>query len=398
MLEDRQLSQMFLRKGLIDESALDKAKELSADRGASLYEILLREEFVNEEKAIVAVSKQLNLPCVSLREFEANRKILDLVTREMATEYQLMPLGLTEEDGERKLYVAMANPLDIDAIEEVGKMTGFPVVQLLAGPNDIEDAIERCYANGAPPAEASQGDFGLDGMLDNLFDEEEDGEPAQASSSDGDATPAGGEDAGGGLGGFTLDFGDLGLSVGDDEGEEKKKKKKKGGEDVHNRMTLPAGTEIPSEAAGGFKRQPTTVKGPDEASLKASSTGESGLGGASESGLGGGDASDSGGGPLDDWSDLATFGLEEESSPGSSSPGSSSPGSSGAPATRTENSTVRYVADPSLQRPKNSFPHNVPSSDLIRATVELLVAKGILTEKQLKEAIKQLRHGSKRRR
>src|SRR5690606_12515657 len=128
-------------------------------------DVLLNDQLVDEERAIVAVSKQLNLPCVSLKEFEANQRILNLVKQDLAERFKLMPLGLTEEDGERKLYVAMANPLDIDAIEEVGKASGFLVVQLLAGPGDIDEAIERSYQEVA--AQAAEGE-GLGDMLGDL--------------------------------------------------------------------------------------------------------------------------------------------------------------------------------------------------------------------------------------
>lgn len=394
MLEDRQLSQMFLRKGLIDDATLQKATQISSSRGTSLYDTLLGERMVDEEKAIVAVSKQLNLPCVSLKEFEANPKILALVAMDLAERLRLMPLGLTEEDGERKLFVAMANPLDLEAIELVSKASGFPVVQLLAGPSDVREAIARSYGTSASSAQAgASGAAGLDvgSMLDSAFGDE----PEAASR---DATPARGKPATEGLdlglGGFSLDFGDLGLSVGSADNKSSGSPPRR--EDIHNRMTLPAGTELPGAAA--FKRVPTAGASADPlASLKSgrssasSSSSPAASPGDSEVGLD--DRSSSS--PLDDWGDLATFGLEEDEESGSSRLHSSSQ----APLMRTENSTVRYVADPSLQRSdREGFPHNVPSSDLIRATVSLLVQKGILTEKQIMEEVKKIRHGQRRRR
>jgi type IV pilus assembly protein PilB len=140
MLEDRQLSSLFIRKGLLDEATVQRAMALCESTKSSLYAVLLEHDLVNEEKAIVAVSKQLNLGCVSLKEFKAEPRILELVPSTLAERLQLMPLGLTEEDGERKLYLAMANPLDIDASDEVGRISGFTVVPLLAGPIDVATA------------------------------------------------------------------------------------------------------------------------------------------------------------------------------------------------------------------------------------------------------------------
>lgn len=373
MLEDRQLSQMFLRKGLLDQETLEKASGICKSTGRTLYDVLLGEGLVNEERAIVAVSKQLNLPCVSLKEFEANQKILELIPRDLAIEFRLMALGLTEEDGERKLYVAMANPLDIDAIEKVSQASGFPVSQLLAGPSDIKHAIARSYPSADAPQAASpktsdlSGEDELGDMLDGLFDK---GVSKFMPAEEPKATPktrpvppaAKSKDAG--LGEFTLDFGDLELSLGNEKAK---------GDDVHSKMTLPAGTELPSTA--DFARTPTTVRKSPSSEPMTSLSADS-ENGASNLGLG------------DDWSDLGDFDMGGDNS-------KNSPSTSRIPVAnaRTENSTIRYVADLSLQGgpKKEHFPFNVSSNSLIRATVMALIQKGLVTEAEIKEVLKTLR-------
>ena len=370
MLDDRQLSRMFVRKGLIDEDTLEQAMELCKSSQRSLYDVLLLEGLVDEEKAIVQVSRQINLPCVSLNEFSANPKVLGLVPRVLAEEFQLMPLGLTEEEGVRYLFLAMANPLDAQAIEEVEKISGFPVKPLLAGPLDVRTALEKAYELGAArmlkaakkdnskstKKNDEQADDGLGDMLDGLFDKEdfmssiEEGEKLEGEKQEEKAPslappkskPA--DDLG-----FSLDFGDLDLSAGKGSAEV---------EDVHRKTTLPAGTTLPKEAIGGFSRTPTKVhKEPvldEEDSL----------------GLG------------SDWSDLGSFGLEEEK------PERDAPAP---PATRTDNSTVRYIADPSLQHSGAHFLADLSSADIVRALAQVLVNQGIVTETQIREAARQLR-------
>jgi len=376
MLEDRQLSQMFLRKGLLDQETLEKASEICKSTGRTLYDVLLGEGLVSEERAIVAVSKQLNLPCVSLKEFEANQKILELIPRDLAIEFRLMALGLTEEDGERKLYVAMANPLDIDAIEKVSKASGFPVFQLLAGPSDIKHALARSYPSaGAPHTPTAKtsdlgGDDELGDMLDGLFDKgvskfmpaEEPKAPPKTRP-----VPPAAKSKEGGLGEFTLDFGDLELSLGNE---------KVRSDDVHSKMTLPAGTELPSDLAkADFARTPTTVrKSPSSEPMTSLATESDNV--ASNLGLG------------DDWSDLGDFDLDDDGVKNSPSTSRMQ-----TPTARTETSTIRYVADLSLQgRPKKDhFPFNVSSNHLVRATVMALIQKGVISEAEIKDMLNTLR-------
>src|SRR5690606_1540562 len=122
--------------------------------------------------------------------------------------------------------------------------------------------------------------------------------------------------------------------------------------DVHNRQTLPAGTEIPNELTKGdakdsdvdhgFQRTPTAKK---DNELKQLEDGSFSLG--------------------DDW-DLGDLGEDEGDAPAAATPRPQ----------RTENSTIRYVADPSLRgAQRDEFPWNVSSSDLVRAVVLLLIKK-----------------------
>ena len=408
MLEDRQLSRMFLRKGIVDEATLERAQALCTSSRRSLYDVLLQEGWVDEERAIVVVSKQLNLPCVSLKEFEADPRILELVPGEAAERLSLMPLGLTNDEGEKKLFVAMMNPLDLNAIEEVGKLSGFPVKPLLAGPLDIAQAVKRTYSQSSPKGEVDLS-FVLDDFLEDsvskLMDDYSALPPSETPSPSPSKAAAGasmdlsdlspsallrgakrassagkshpetrpviaikakaGESDGGA---FSLDFGDLDLSV-----------KRENGADVYNRMTLPAGTELPpalqeevpkAADGGGFTRVPTVVR--EGGALK-----EARQGGEEKQAL-----FDLG----DDWGDLNE---EESAEVFTGAAGATSQPISG----RTENSRIRYVADPNLQSRAQGADYlaDIGTSDLLRAVVRVLVRKGVMTEEQIREEVRRSR-------
>lgn len=400
MLDDAQLAQMFLRKGLVDATTLKKAEKMCAELSMSLYSVLLENEMVDEERAVVEVSKHLNLHCVSLREFEANPEILELIPFEMAQTLRLMPLGLTEEEGEFKLYVAMANPLDLDAIESVGQQVEYPIAPLLAGPVDVDQAITRSYEELGKDTESGGGggalNEGLGDMLDGLF------EGGLGGLGLDDSKPKDKKDGGQG---FSIDL-DLDLNVGGD----KKKSKNTTKEARHTRATLPSGVEIPREAlkaeeksskksskptlpAGterpmGLKGEPlsTSEGAPEGFNRKKTSPGTQAIpaeAAAETSGFGdwGLDFD------LGDGDDDAAASPAETSSMGRRMPSATS---------RSENSSIRYVADPNLRRSAD-FPGNIPVSDLIWATVRLLVKKGLLTEDEIKEEVKKKRARGKRR-
>jgi len=85
----------------------------------------------------------LNIPCVSLKEFKGTEDVIDLLSAELAKRYKVIPLGL--DKSQRSLYLAMANPIDVFAMDEVSTTTGCDVMAFLAGPLDIAQALERCY-------------------------------------------------------------------------------------------------------------------------------------------------------------------------------------------------------------------------------------------------------------
>lgn len=388
MLDDRQLSQIFLRKELINDETLKQAQGICQETGKSLYHVLIENKLVEEERAIVAVSKQLNLPCVSLREFEPNPKILELVPVSLANAYQLMPLGLTEEDGERKLYVAMGNPLDLEAIEEVSKQSGFPVVPLLAGPLDVSEAVAEAYGQTPLVEVEIEEEIGVEGemaeglgeMLDGIFEEEifEEiitPEPPQASTPAKPSRPVTVKGGAKTKPGFSLgiDFSNLDLSL---------PKPGNAVEDLHTKSTLPAGTKLPdivkpvSPASSPPVEAPTPV--PPTPAVEAAAEDEE------EGGMFGG---------FGDWGDLEEIVAEE--------PSTESGVLSRHPAPNAgESSNIRYVADANLRRRSSAndvFPNNIPVSDLIRATVRLLIKKRVMTENEIKEEIRLMRGQGQRR-
>lgn len=145
MIEQQQLCELVLAEGLIDEMGLEEALEVKARHGGDLYSVLIENGFVDEEQTITSVAQLLNIPCVSLRDFEADPAIADLLPAQLASKHRAVPLGSSERESGDQLFLAMANPIDVVAMEEIVNETGLDVVAYLAGPMDIEETLERLY-------------------------------------------------------------------------------------------------------------------------------------------------------------------------------------------------------------------------------------------------------------
>ncbi len=161
MIEQQQLCELVLSEGLIDETGLEEALQVKARHGGDLYSVLIENGFVDEEQTITSVAQLLNIPCVSLRDFEADPNISDLLPARLASKHRAVPLGSASRESGDQLFLAMANPIDVVAMEEIVNETGFDVVAFLAGPGDIEDTIERVYGQRA---------FRRPNSLEALFD------------------------------------------------------------------------------------------------------------------------------------------------------------------------------------------------------------------------------------
>jgi len=149
MIADNELAGMLLDARLIDHDNLDQAIILQTRHGGDLYSVVIENGLVDEERTIQVVANRLNMSCVSLRDFEADAATLHLLSPELAIEHRVVPLGLSED---QSVFLAMANPIDLDAMQAVAAATGRDVIALLAGPLDIERTLERVYETPRRPS------------------------------------------------------------------------------------------------------------------------------------------------------------------------------------------------------------------------------------------------------
>ena len=138
--EARHLGTMLLQEGLLTRTNLDRATEIQAESGVPLGRILVEEGFVKETDLVKTLARHIGLEFVSLDEITIDPSAVALVPEALARRYAAIPVGF-EADG--SLAVAMADPANVLAIDDIRAITGMDVSPKVATRTEVEDAISR---------------------------------------------------------------------------------------------------------------------------------------------------------------------------------------------------------------------------------------------------------------
>ena len=135
------LGQLLLKAQLLTEVQLNEALRVQKLEGKRLGNILLKLGYVNEESLITFLSRQYNAPAINIADHKIDSSILKLIPYETAKRYQLIPIS---KDG-AGLRIAIADPSNNLAIDDVKFLTGMKVSVHVASESAIIDAIEKYY-------------------------------------------------------------------------------------------------------------------------------------------------------------------------------------------------------------------------------------------------------------
>jgi type IV pilus assembly protein PilB len=151
----KRIGELLVDGGVLSQSQLEQALFAQRKDGRKLGQLLVDLGFVSEIQVTQTLSRQLSVPWVSLYHVDFSRSLLNLVTREVSERYCLVPIFVrrVRKQGET-LYIAMDDPTNDAAIQEVKKTAGLPVKPMIACPSDIRAAIRVYYLGEAPPVAA----------------------------------------------------------------------------------------------------------------------------------------------------------------------------------------------------------------------------------------------------
>jgi type IV pilus assembly protein PilB len=137
------LGEILLKHSLITKDQLEKALEHQKANGGKLGTNLVKLGFVTEEDITRCLSKQFGVPSVNLSFFEIDSSVLELVPSEVCRKYDLIPVNKAGAT----LTVAMADPTNIHAINDINFITGFSVEPVVAAESSIKEAIDKYYGS-----------------------------------------------------------------------------------------------------------------------------------------------------------------------------------------------------------------------------------------------------------
>lgn len=140
---DEQVRAALLRSQQASPAQLDAWQADAEATRQPLYAVVIEEGGVPEAALVTALSELLGVPSVALDAFEGKPELQTVLPSEVLYRLRALPIGLKPRDGVPTLFVAMTDPLDVDALEELAANTTHPVVALLAGASDLTRALER---------------------------------------------------------------------------------------------------------------------------------------------------------------------------------------------------------------------------------------------------------------
>jgi type IV pilus assembly protein PilB len=137
----RRLGDLLVREGLINQEQLQRALADQKGSNEKLGSILVRLDFINEDQLIDFLSKQYGIPSITLTQLDVDAEVVKLVPAQIARKYEVLPIKRSGN----QLTLAMADPTNVFAVDDVGFMTNLQVVPVVASQGAIRKAIDRLY-------------------------------------------------------------------------------------------------------------------------------------------------------------------------------------------------------------------------------------------------------------
>src|SRR4029453_12474817 len=135
------IGELLVKEKRITPEQLQEALNHQKANGGKLGSSLIKLGFVQEEELTALLSKQCGVPSINLYRFEIDAALVKLINPETARKYQAIPLSRSG----KTLTVAMTDPTDVFATDDIQFRTGYNVEPVIASEAAISEAIEKHY-------------------------------------------------------------------------------------------------------------------------------------------------------------------------------------------------------------------------------------------------------------
>jgi type IV pilus assembly protein PilB len=157
------LGEILLKESLITQEQLQKALEFQRSNGGKLGSCLTKMGFITDDDITGVLSRQYGVPSINLKFYEIDPNVIKLIPQDTALRYQVIPLSRVGS----VLTIAMTDPTNVFAMDDIKFMTGFNVEPVVASESAIGEAITRFYGGSDGDSEE------LSRMMKDLVEDEE---------------------------------------------------------------------------------------------------------------------------------------------------------------------------------------------------------------------------------
>ena len=140
------IADILIEDGLLLPSQLEEAQELQKKQGGRLLKLLTDNQFVTEQDMVISMGRCLDKPPVNLSKIHVPEPVMNLVPKDMAKSYKLVPIAVLGN----KLFVAMADPMNVLALDDLRTRTKMDIVPMIATERSVNEALSGVHsATGA---------------------------------------------------------------------------------------------------------------------------------------------------------------------------------------------------------------------------------------------------------
>ncbi len=141
----KKVCDLLITRGLVSEDDLNEARKICAEKGGSLSDILVEMKGVSRDDLLTALSEGLGFPPIKLSRYRIDEDILGLIPKRIVLSYQILPVSRVE----KQLTVAMVDPMNICALDDLKIVTNLDIIPVIAAEDDMKEAIGRYYEKTA---------------------------------------------------------------------------------------------------------------------------------------------------------------------------------------------------------------------------------------------------------
>ena len=176
-IKEQRFGELLLRSQIVTSAQLEAARNEQRKTGGSLTGQLTKLGFVREQDMTNFISRQVGVPSIHLEDIETiSEEVLKLIPRDKAIKHVCLPINCVGQT----LVVAMGDPTDMFAIDDLKFMTGYNIDVVVAGEQAILDAIDKYYGKKSNEVQQPVDDDMPAGLDDFNLDEIEFGEEEES--------------------------------------------------------------------------------------------------------------------------------------------------------------------------------------------------------------------------